>query len=399
MLSSADKIPSVETRLKRATVGTALWFFMNAVGWASLVVRMPEIKSRLDVTNGQLGIGLFIAALGAIAALRPAGIWSAKYGSAPIMKISVFSGVLFLPLIAIAPTIWTFGAIAFFFMFTIATMDMAMNAHAVAIEHESKQLIMGRMHGLWSTGGIAGGLIGGACAAINLPLVEQAIIMTLLITGIAFFASRLLLPADVDRHEPEHQEGDAKHRYPLMFWLLGFVCLCGTVGEGSAIDWGAILLRDEWNATPFVASIPYVVFQTAMVIGRFSSDFLSQRFGRARVLLACGLLTTFGLTTGLLIGDVVGITLGWFLLGLGVSVVFPMTMSVAGALAIRDYSKVIAPSQAVSMVAGVAYAAFLAGPPLIGFLADAISLRWAMLVPASLGIGILLGSRIAKKAD
>lgn len=389
----------METRLKRATIGTALWFFMNAVGWASLVVRMPEIKDRLDVTNGELGIGLFIAALGALAALRPAGIWSAKYGSAPVMKISVFAGVSFLPLIAIAPTIWTFGGTAFFFMFTIATMDMAMNAHAVAIEHESKQLIMGRMHGLWSTGGIAGGLIGGGCAALEVPLMEQALLMTLVITVIAFFSSRLLLPADVDRHEPETSADGKKHRYPLMFWILGLVCLCGTIGEGSAIDWGAILLRDEWDATPFVASIPYVVFQTAMVIGRFSSDFLSKRFGRAKVLLTCGLLTTFGLTGGLLVGDVVGVTAGWFLLGLGVSVVFPMTMSVAGALAIRDYSKVIAPSQAVSMVAGIAYGAFLAGPPLIGFLADAISLRWAMLVPAALGIGILFGSRIAKSVD
>jgi len=389
----------MDTRLKRATIGTAIWFFMNAVGWASLVVRMPEIKDRLDVTNGELGIGLFIAALGAIAALRPAGVWCAKYGSAPIMKISVFSGVVFIPLIALAPTLWTFGGIAFFFMFTIATMDMAMNAHAVAIEHESKQLIMGRMHGLWSTGGIAGGLIGGASAAINLPLVQQALLMTVLIALIAVFASRLLLPAASDRHEPEENADGKRHRYPLMFWVLGLVCLCATVGEGSAIDWGAILLRDEWNATPFVASIPYVVFQTAMVIGRFSSDALSERFGRARVLFVCGLLTTFGLSSGLLIGDVVGVTLGWFLLGLGVSVVFPMTMSVAGALAIRDYSKDIAPSQAVSMVAGVAYAAFLAGPPLIGFLADAISLRWAMMVPAALGIGILLGSRIAKTVD
>ena len=389
----------MDTRLKRAWAGTGIWFLLNAIGWASLVVRMPEIKDRLDATNGELGIGLFIGALGALAALRPAGIWCAKYGSAPIMKISVFSGVIFIPLIALAPTIWTFGGIAFLFMFTIATMDMAMNAHAVAIEHESKQLIMGRMHGLWSVGGIAGGLIGGACAAINLPLVQQAILMTLLIATIAFFASRLLLPADVDRHEPETNTDGKKHRYPAMFWILGLVCLCATVGEGSAIDWGAILLRDEWNATPFVASIPYVVFQTAMVIGRFSSDFLSQRFGRAKVLFTCGLLTTVGLSGGLLIGDVVGVTAGWFLLGLGVSVVFPMTMSVAGALAIRDYSKVIAPSQAVSMVAGIAYGAFLAGPPLIGFLADAISLRWAMMVPAALGIGILLGSRIAKRVD
>ena len=101
----------------------------------------------------------------------------------------------------------------------------------------------------------------------------------------------------------------------------------------------------------------------------------------------------------MLIGDVVGIVLGWFFLGLGSSVVFPMMMSVAGAMAIRDYRDVIAPSQAVAMVAGVAYAAFLAGPPLIGFLGDAISLRWAMLVPAVLGFGIIAGSRIAKRVD
>lgn len=359
---------------------------------------MPEIKDRLDVTNGELGTGLFIAALGAFAALRFTGIWCAKYGSAPVMQLAALAGVVFLPLVTVVPTLWTFGAVGFLYMFTLAAMDMAMNAHAVAIEHESGELIMGRMHGLWSVGGITGGLVGGACAAAAIPLVVQAASMAVGVAVCSLLAGRLLLPAAADRHEPDRTEG-GRHRHPLTFWLLGLVCLCATIGEGSAVDWGAILLRDEWNATPFIASIPYVVFQSAMVIGRFSSDTLSQRFGRARVLLTCGLLTTLGLSSGLVIGDVVGVVLGWFLLGLGVSVVFPMTMSIAGALAIRDHSAVIAPSQAVSMVAGVAYGAFLTGPPAIGFLADAVSLRWAMLLPALLGIGILLGSRIAKRVD
>ena len=384
--------------LKRAAFGTAIWFFLNAVAWASLVVRLPEIKDRLAITNGELGLGLFAASIGAISALRLAGKWSARYGSAPVMRISVLAGAAVFPTVAWAPSLWLFAACGFVFMFSIATMDMAMNAHAVAIEHASQHLIMGRMHGLWSVGGIAGGLIGGALANFEVALLQQASVMALLVAGISLAASRLLLPADVDRHEPETNTGE-RHRYPLLFWLLGLITLCASTGEGAAIDWGALLLRDEWGATPLVASIPYVVFQTAMVIGRFSSDTLSRRFGRSRVLLTCGLLTSVGLTSGLLIGDVVGIVLGWFLLGLGVSVVFPMMMSVAGALAIRDYGTVIAPSQAVAMVAGVAYAAFLAGPPLLGFLGDAISLRWAMLVPAMLGFGILAGSRIAKRVD
>ena len=359
---------------------------------------MPEIKDRLAVSNGQLGTGLFLAALGAFAALRLAGVWCAKFGSAPVMKAGVGAMAVFLPGVTVAPSLWTFAVAGFVFMFMLAAMDMAMNAHAVAIEHESGRLIMGRMHGLWSVGGIAGGLIGGACAAAALPLRTQAIAMAAAIVAVSLFAGKLLLEPTADRHSPESADG-SRHRHPLMFWLLGLVCLCATVGEGSAVDWGAILLRNEWNATPFEASIPYVVFQSAMVIGRFSSDALSQRFGRARVLVTCGLFTTLGLSSGLLVGDILGVTLGWFLLGLGVSVVFPMTMSIAGALAIRDYSAVIAPSQAVSMVAGVAYASFLAGPPMIGFLADAISLRWAMLLPAALGFGILAGARIAKRVE
>ena len=384
--------------LKRATFGTAVWFFLNAIAWASLAVRLPEVKARLEISNGQLGLALFAGSVGAISALQLAGRWAAKFGSSPVMRVAVLGEAIMFPVVAWAPNFWAFAAAAFVFMFAIAGMDMAMNAHAVTIEHESGQLIMGRMHGLWSVGGIAGGLIGGALAAMDIVLTVQAIGMSVFVAGTSIFVGRLLLPGTVDRHTSDETQA-GKHRYPLLFWLLGLVTMCATIGEGAAIDWGALLLREEWSATPFVASLPYVVFQSAMVIGRFSSDGLSRRFGRARVLFICGLFTTVGLTTGLLIGDVVGIVLGWFLLGLGVSVVFPMMMSVAGAIAIRDYAKVIAPSQAVSMVAGIAYASFLAGPPLLGYLGDAVSLRWAMLVPAVLGLGILAGSRIAKRVD
>lgn len=397
MWLSAEYTQRVEAHLKRALVGTSIWFFLNAVGWASLVVRMPEIKDRLQVSNGELGVGLFIAAVGAITALRPAGRFCAKYGSAPVMRSSAIAAALLLPTIPLPTNLWVFGLCGFLYMFTIATMDMAMNAQAVAIEHASNRLVMGRLHGLWSVGGIVGGLLGGIMASIPMPLAEQAVLMAVMVAVIATGSGRLLLPAAVDRRVSA--DGGQHHRHPLIFWLLGLVTLCATVGEGSAIDWGAVLLRDEWGASASVASVPYIVFQTAMVIGRFSSDALSQRIGRANVLLGSGLLVTIGLSLGLLLGGVPGIAAGWFLLGLGVSVVFPMMMSIAGAIAIRDFSERIAPSQAVSMVAGVGYAAFLVGPPIIGFLGDAISLRWAMLLPAVLGLGFFAGARVARRVD
>ena len=181
--------------------------------------------------------------------------------------------------------------------------------------------------------------------------------------------------------------------------VLGLIGLCAAIGEGSASDWGAILLRDTWQAGAFLSSVPYIVFQTGMVIGRFSADGLTQKFGRARVLLVCGLVGGLGEIAGLLIGGASGVILGWLCVGLGVSVVIPTVFSLAGSIAKERYAGVIAPSQAVATVSAASYSAFMLGPTVIGFLADQISLRWAMLFPAVLVLGVAAGSRLAKAAD
>ena len=387
--------------LQRAWLGTAISFFLNAVGWASVIVRMPEIKEALGASNSVLGLLLLVSVGGALAALKPAGIWCAKYGSSPVIVVAAVVHACLLPLAAWVPNAWVFVLGVFGTLFCTATMDMAQNAHAVAIEHGSGKKIMGRLHGVWSIGGIAGGVIGGACAGLGVTLLQQAVGMGALIVIVILLARPLYLPGSADRHAVEHHERKrrGRTRYPLAFWILALVGLAAALGEGAASDWGAVLLHDEWGASKFVASLPYIAFQTTMVIGRFSSDALSERFGRSGVLRICGLITTVGLTTGLVIGDVTGVLLGWLSLGLGVSVVIPMVFSAAGALALTRYSDTIVPAQAVAVISGVVYSAFLFGPPLIGFLADLVSLRWAMLLIAALGLGIVMGAGVAKQVD
>ncbi len=75
-----------------------------------------------------------------------------------------------------------------------------------------------------------------------------------------------------------------------------------------------------------------------------------------------------------------------------------MVFSLSGSIANKEFAGDIAPSQAVATVSGISYAAFLIGAPTIGFVADLISLRWAMLIPAFLALGIIFGARIAKNA-
>ena len=387
--------------LRRAWLGTAISFFLNAVAWASIIVRMPEIKAALGASNSVLGLLLLVSVGGALSALRPAGRWCAKYGSSPVIVVAALGTAVFLPVAAWLPNAWVFVLGVFGTLFSTASMDMAQNAHAVAIEHASDRKIMGRLHGVWSIGGIAGGVVGGACAALDISLVHQAFAMSAFVVIAVVSARPLFLPGSADRHAVE-QHADrprTRTRYPSAFWILALVGLCAALGEGAASDWGAVLLHDEWGASKFIASLPYIAFQSMMVIGRFSSDVLSERFGRSGVLRFCGSVTAIGLTAGMLIGDVPGVLLGWLSLGLGVSVVIPMVFSAAGALALRRYSDTLVPAQAVAVISGVVYSAFLFGPPLIGFLADAISLRWAMLFIASLGLGVVFGANIVKQVD
>ncbi len=381
-------------QLKRAWLATAIWFGLNAFGLASFVVRLPEVKQTLELSNSKLGLALFLGATGVLGAIKIAGNVAAKYGSSKIMVAAGIASALSLPMVALLPNFQLFVVSIFVCFISLTFMDIAMNAQGVSIEHQADKLIMGRLHGLFSAGGVAGGFFGGLCSSLKVSLLAQGIAVGLITLVLVLIFRGFLLPPSADIHEP--QEETVKSKQPVVFYLLGFVGLCAGIIEGSAADWGAVLISEEFGANGLIASMPFIVFQIAMVIGRFSSDSLTSKFGRAPVLLFCGTFVAVGLSTGLYIGGQLAIILAWFAMGIGASVVIPMVFSLAGSIANKEYPGVIAPSQAVATVSGISYAAFLIGAPTIGFVADIISLRWAMLIPAVLALGIILGSRIAK---
>jgi MFS family permease len=205
--------------------------------------------------------------------------------------------------------------------------------------------------------------------------------------------SRAMLPPSADIHEIVKEPGRER---PWIFYALGILGLFSTIGEGAAADWGAVLLRDDWKATPFVASIPYIVFSALMVAGRLSGDRLTDRRSREWVVRTGGYTAGFGLLAGLAIGGPVGVTLGWAFLGAGVSVAIPSVFSAAAQIANHRFVGHVSPASAVAIVGTVSYAGFLGGPPTLGFLADAIGLRWAMLVPAVLALMIGVFARLVR---
>ena len=187
------------------------------------------------------------------------------------------------------------------------------------------------------------------------------------------------------------------HR-PAIIWLFGIFGLCSTIGEGAVGDWGGVLTRESYGASPFASAIPYIVFSATMIIGRFSGDFLATKFGAARVLASGGLIASIGMTTGLLMNSTAGAIFGWFWMGTGLSVAIPLLFSAVGSMANTRFAGQMAPAQAVAMVSGISYFGFIVGPPFIGFISDATTLRTALFIPAVLALAIVASAKFAKSA-
>lgn len=381
--------------LKRARIGVTLTFVVNGFTAGSFVARIPDIKKILDISDGTLGLSLLFISIGVFLALRPAGRTSARFGSAPVMIFSTLAMIVTLPFVGWLPSLQVTWIALFFFGFTLATQDVAMNAHAVVIEQRAERRLMSTFHAMFSVGTFIGGIIGGALSQLEVTPLIQASSLVPVYLIILFIIRPLLLPAEIDQHPLTKEKSGSS---PFIFWVFGIFGLFAALSEGAAGDWGGVLARDTFAASPFVSTLPFIFFTLAMVIGRFSGDYLAHRFGASKVIALGGSIAGLGLATGLLIGGIPMLMLAWFLLGIGLSVVIPLMFSAAGTLASTKYQGVIAPSQAIARVSGVSYFGFVIGPPLIGFLAELVELRWALFLLVLLTISLIPAARYAKAA-
>ena len=385
----------MDLALRRARIAVTVTFIINGFSAGSFVARVPDFKRILDVSNGTLGLSLLFVSAGVFLALKPAGKYSAKFGSQPIIFFSTIALALSYLLLGALFSLTWFWITLFIFGFVLATQDVSMNAHAVVVEQRAGRRLMSVFHAMFSVGTLFGGILGGVFSQLEITPLSQALLLALAYIVAALLVRPLLLPASADTH---HFGDEKRAKHPFIFVILGLFGLFAALSEGAAGDWGGVLARETFGATPFISTLPYIVFCTAMIIGRLSGDYLAHRFGASKVIAAGGVIAGTGLSAGLLIGGIPAIMVAWFLLGIGLSVVIPLMFSAAGTIALTKYSGVIAPSEAVAKVSGVSYFGFVIGPPLIGFIADAFELRWTLMLLAGLSYLLILASRYARVA-
>lgn len=374
----------------RARIAITTAFIINGSMAGTFYSRVADIKADIDLSNSALGFALLIISIGVLLGIGFSGKQTAKSGSAPITLYGTYSLGAALLLVGTANNYLTLCLTLFVLGACLATQDVAMNSHAIVLEQEAQKRYMSTFHAMFSLGALGGGLVGAWFSQHNIDLMKHAAFIAILTFLATFFVRNWFLPAELDQHP---LEGKKKINRPKIFLIVGLLGLCGTIGEGSAGDWGAILARDTFDATPFISTLPFISFSAAMVIGRLFGDRLATKYGPMKLIVGGGLIAGFGLGSGLLFGGMVGVIFGWLTMGIGLSTVIPMLFTQAGEIAKNRFDGQFAPSEGVAMVSGIAYFGFLVGPPTLGFLGDAIGLRWAMLVPAVLALIMALGSR------
>jgi len=374
----------------RARIAITTAFIINGSIAGTFYSRIADIKEQLNLTNSALGFALLVVSVGVLVGLGFSGKQSAKRGSAPVTVYATYSLGASMLLVGAANNYITLCLTFIVLGACLATQDVAMNSHAIVLEHEADKRYMSTFHAMFSLGALGGGVVGGWFSQNNIDLMRHAAFIAMLVFLSNFFVRNWFLPASLDQHPVE---GKKKIKKPKVFLIVGLLGLCAAIGEGSAGDWGAILARDTFDASPFISTLPYICFSAAMVIGRLFGDRLASKYGPMKLIVGGGLVAGIGLGSGLLVGGMGGVIVGWLAAGIGLSTVIPMLFSQAGEIAKSRFEGQFAPSEGVAMVSGIAYFGFLVGPPTLGLLGDAIGLRWAMLVPAVLALVMALGSR------
>ncbi len=365
----------------RRAVGLIFWTAGCDTGiWAS---QLPRVKAALALNDAGLAGIVLSFALGAILTMPLIGALTARFGGARIVIAAGIAAAVALAMLGAAGTYPLMLAATLYAGAAIGGLDVAMNTQATVIERAWGSAIMSGIHGWFSLGGLCGAAAGGALIAAGMPfqgVMSVAAAMALL--SVLAGARWLDVPGQA-RGGP----GFAVPRRALLG--IGLLCLLAFLIEGAALDWTAVYMHDIAAASLGFAPVAYAGFSLSMAATRFVGDGFTRRFGPSRVLAAGGGLTAAGIALACAWPAPIPVVAGMTIAGLGQANIVPLLFSAAGRV------PGVAAGAGVAMAATMGYAAFLIGPPVIGYLADLVGLRAALLLLVAAGLAIALGARIA----
>jgi MFS family permease len=383
-----------DRQVSAAAVATFVIFGANGLVFASWAARIPAVTEILHISSGQMGTLLLCTAVGSLIALPTAGHVISRIGTANSVRASGLLAALAGVGIAIsllAESVPGTAVALFFFGMGVGLWDVSQNVEGADVEHRLRRTIMPKFHAAFSGGAFLGALIGAGLSGVGVGLPQHLLVIAAAVALLTFITPRYFLsheaPELPDAGESKPARGPSAWRDSRTL-LIGVVVLGATLTEGAGNDWIAKASVDGLGTTQSTGALLFALFVLAMTAMRFFGGGVIDRYGRVAVLRASMAAAAAGLGLFVFAGNVWLAAVGAALWGVGAALAFPMGMSAAA-----DDPKHAAAR--VSVVSTIGYVAFLAGPPLLGYLGDLTGIHLALL---AIGAPILVALLLAGAA-
>ncbi len=365
--------PSLIRRVSAARWGVAALFVANALVFASIVTRYPELKAAFGLNELTFGIMVACGPVGSIVGSLIAGRLVARAGAVPVAVASSVTLGLLLVVAAFAGNPVVLALVLFVIGFADATGDVGNNAHGLEVQRQLGRSIINGLHGAWSAGAIAGGLAGLLFLQFGVPIwVHFLVLGAVIVTGSLVALRFLPLP-----HAEHPQAAHATGRPRLLSGVLLAACGLAVIGgflEDLGSTWGGVYLTEVIDADLADSAYAFVAMMGALTVGRFVSDWLVDRFGAVTTLRIGSVAAFVGVLGVFLAPSVIVAALAFALIGVGIAPMIPLAMEAA------DRAPGLARGTGLAVASTVMRVGFFASPLLVGLIAELSGLRTAVLL-------------------
>jgi MFS family permease len=309
------------SRVRPARAAITVLFLLTGVLYGTWAARIPAVRDRLDLSDGQLGLALAFVPAGAILAMPAAGWLAARFGSRHATRLGFAALCLTTATVALAPSLVALVLLAAALGIGMGAVDVAMNVHGVTVERRCERPIFAGLHAGFSFGGLLGAGLGSLVAGVALDERVHLAAVGALAAATGLLWSRRLLPAGEDAT----QAGEPVFvRPPRRLWALGSLAFACLLIEGASADWSGVYIKDELGTGPALAALGFTAFSVTMTLGRLAGDRLVERFGPVALVRAGGLLAAGGFGASLLVAHPAAALVGFACLGAGMASIIPI---------------------------------------------------------------------------
>lgn len=380
--------------LNPARVRHALWasliaVYFNGMLYAVWGINIPLIREKFDLSEGTLSIALAAVAFGGIATMARASHVISLTGSRFSALLSGIMMALSGASILLVPHFLPLLVLLLIFGMFAAANDVSLNTQVASLERLAGRPLIGALHGSFSAGGLSGAILSTLWQGGNWPAAANFYIPALVGVAAIILSFRFMIPGTTEIQSVQKAGHVSPCASPQLqkaarqrLYFLGILAFSAMVVEGALYDWAAVYMRDVVKVPPGWVGYGYAAFSIGLVTGRVSGDWIRMRMAHQVLIIAGWIVAGAGLTAVLSLMSPAVVVAGFFLTGIGLANINPLVFSTSARLAVEAG---IPPSEGLGITTRIGYTGLLAGPLLVGPVAEYFGLRLSLI---SLGVAL-----------